>query len=132
MDTNTPAPKSDASARDHLANERTFLAWVRTSVGLMAFGFVVVKFSLFVRQLSLLLHKEISVSQGGFSSIVGIFIVAFGILIGLFSYMRYVTVERQIEDNNYRPSRRLSLLLVTFVCVVGVALVVYLIRSVSY
>jgi putative membrane protein len=98
----------------------------------MAFGFVVVKFSLFVRQLSLLLHKEISVSQGGFSSIVGIFIVAFGILIGLFSYMRYVTVERQIEDGNYRPSRRLSLLLVVFVCVVGVALVVYLIRSVSY
>lgn len=43
---------------DHLANERTFLAWLRTSIGIMAFGFVVVKFSLFVKQISLLLGKS--------------------------------------------------------------------------
>ncbi|QEM08229.1 DUF202 domain-containing protein [Mucilaginibacter rubeus] len=35
------------NASDHLANERTFLAWIRTSIALMGFGFVVVKFSLF-------------------------------------------------------------------------------------
>jgi hypothetical protein len=35
---------------DHLANERTFLAWIRTSIGIMGFGFVVVKFSRFLRQ----------------------------------------------------------------------------------
>ena len=40
--------KSQGSAGDHLANERTFLAWIRTSIGIMAFGFVVVKFSLFL------------------------------------------------------------------------------------
>jgi len=32
--------------RVHLANERTFLAWIRTSIGIMAFGFVVEKFGL--------------------------------------------------------------------------------------
>ena len=47
------------NASDHLANERTFLAWIRTSIGIMAFGFVVVKFSLFVKQISLILGKEI-------------------------------------------------------------------------
>jgi len=36
-------------AREHLANERTLLAWMRTSIAIMAFGFVVVKFSLFIR-----------------------------------------------------------------------------------
>ncbi|UZJ63104.1 DUF202 domain-containing protein [Sphingobacterium sp. KU25419] len=43
---------------DHLANERTFLAWIRTSIGIMGFGFVVVKFSLFVKQVSLILHNQ--------------------------------------------------------------------------
>jgi putative membrane protein len=37
--------KSAAGANDHLANERTFLAWIRTGIGIMGFGFVVVKFS---------------------------------------------------------------------------------------
>lgn len=36
------------NTRDHLANERTLLAWVRTSIGIMAFGFVVFEFSLFI------------------------------------------------------------------------------------
>jgi len=35
-----------------MANERTFLAWIRTSIGIMAFGFVVEKFAFFVRQMS--------------------------------------------------------------------------------
>ena len=34
---------------DHAANERTFLAWVRTAIAIMAFGFVVAKFDLFLR-----------------------------------------------------------------------------------
>ncbi|MEK7197689.1 MAG: DUF202 domain-containing protein, partial [Nitrospirota bacterium] len=38
--------------RVHMANERTFLAWIRTSIGIMAFGFVVERFSIFVKQVS--------------------------------------------------------------------------------
>jgi len=34
---------------DHSANERTFLAWVRTAIGIMAFGFLVEKFDLFLQ-----------------------------------------------------------------------------------
>ncbi len=49
--------KKQGNTSDHLANERTFLAWIRTSIGIMAFGFVVVKFSLFVKQLSILVGK---------------------------------------------------------------------------
>jgi putative membrane protein len=41
----------------HMANERTFLAWIRTSIGIMAFGFVVEKFALFIKQMSLILGK---------------------------------------------------------------------------
>jgi uncharacterized membrane protein YidH (DUF202 family) len=44
----------DSIFRDHMANERTFLAWIRTSLGIMAFGFVVEKFSFFLKQVTLL------------------------------------------------------------------------------
>ena len=68
--------KKQGKPTDHLANERTFLAWVRTSIGIMAFGFVVVKFSLFVKQISLILGKEQIVHTKGYSGMIGIALVA--------------------------------------------------------
>jgi putative membrane protein len=123
-------PKGEGNARDHLANERTFLAWTRTSIGVMAFGFVVVKFSLFVRQLSILLHKDLVLPQNQYSSIIGIFIVAFGALLGLFSYFRFVNVQKQLDNNNFHPSKVLTAILAVFVFLLGIAMVAYLVHSV--
>ena len=64
-----PVAEKDQNTANHLANERTFLAWIRTSVGLMAFGFVVVKFSLFVKQISLLIGGWDVVQNRGYSAI---------------------------------------------------------------
>jgi len=64
-----PVTEKDQNTANHLANERTFLAWIRTSVGLMAFGFVVVKFSLFVKQISLLIGGGDVVQNRGYSAI---------------------------------------------------------------
>ncbi len=50
-------------ASDHLANEHTYLAWLRTSVGIMAFVFVVVNFSLFLKQISLIPGKQITTTN---------------------------------------------------------------------
>jgi uncharacterized membrane protein YidH (DUF202 family) len=86
--------KQKGSASDHLANERTLLAWTRTSIGIMAFGFVVVKFSLFVKQLSLALGKEYIIPSRGYSAIAGILLVAVGvdhIADGLYFPGEYVT-----------------------------------------
>ena len=62
---------TSSHARDHMANERTFLAWIRTSIGIMAFGFVVEKFALFIKQIALLLgksHSQMSARYFSFSS----------------------------------------------------------------
>ena len=122
--------KSDGNARDHLANERTFLAWVRTSIGIMAFGFVVVKFSLFVRQLSILLHQDLTMPQSGYSSEIGIGIVGFGVLIGALSFLRFRTTKHQLDNNAYLPSNVLTTLIAVFVVVTGLSLVVYLVHSI--
>jgi putative membrane protein len=115
---------------DHLANERTFLAWVRTSIGIMAFGFVVVKFTLFVKQLSILLQRNITVPQRGYSSIIGIALVGFGALVGLLAYVRFLRIEKQLAGNQYKPSVSLSTALAVFVFCMGIILVLYLVESI--
>src|SRR5574340_1646476 len=87
--------------RVHMANERTFLAWIRTSIGIMAFGFVVERFSIFVKQASYFFGKEVSLPSRGYSAILGISLVALGALMGVLSFIRYKKVERQINEDTY-------------------------------
>jgi uncharacterized membrane protein YidH (DUF202 family) len=123
---------SMAKTRDrrvHMANERTFLAWIRTSISIMAFGFVVEKFSLFVKQLSYYLGKEASPPAPGYSSVVGVILVGLGAVMGVLAYIRYRSVERQIDNDNYAPLPILSVLLMLSVLAIGLFLVLYLIHT---
>ena len=122
--------KKQGNASDHLANERTFLAWMRTSIGIMAFGFVVVKFSLFVKQISLILGKENVIHSKGYSGIVGIILVAVGTVTAVLSYMRYRRSEKQLNAGYYQHSSLLITVLTTFIFLVSVFLIVYLIDSI--
>jgi len=120
------------NAREHLANERTLLAWIRTSIGIMAFGFVVVKFSLFVKQISLLLGKNASIpSQHGYSSVVGILLVALGAIILLFSYIKYKQTEKQLNNQSFKPSSKLVLFLTIIILAASVLLILFLIENTS-
>src|SRR5579862_847308 len=120
----------DGKISDHLANERTFLAWIRTSVGLMGFGFVVVKFSIFLRQISIAVDRTIPISSHGYSSVLGIALVAFGAIIGVLSFFRYRRIERQISDPGYKPSGILINMLAVAILMIGIFLVIYLIKTV--
>jgi putative membrane protein len=122
--------KMRGNPSDHLANERTFLAWVRTSIGIMAFGFVVVKFSLFVNQISLILGKETVIHQTGYSGILGIILVAVGTVTSVLSYIRYKQSEKQLTEGNYKHSSLLITVLTAFILLVSIFLIVYLLKSV--
>jgi putative membrane protein len=112
-----------------MANERTFLAWIRTSIAIMAFGFVVERFAIFIKQAAFILGKEIQAPSRGYSSIFGIFLVALGALMGVLSFIRYKKVEKQIDEDMYQPSLILDVLLVLSVLSIGIFLVIYLIHS---
>ena len=116
--------------RVHMANERTFLAWIRTSIAIMAFGFVVEKFALFVKQISYLLGKEAALPSRGYSSIFGILLVALGAFMGILAFIRYKKVERQIDEDTYQPSLILDILLAISILAIGIFLIIYLIHSV--
>ena len=112
-----------------MANERTFLAWIRTSIAIMAFGFVVEKFSLFVKQMGYYLGKEVPPPSPGYSSVIGIVLVGLGVVMGVLAFIRYKNVERQIDDDTYKPSAILSIMLFLSVLAIGVFLLLYLVHS---
>jgi putative membrane protein len=125
MEDNT---KPTGNPSDHLANERTFLAWIRTSVAIMGFGFVVVKFSLFIKQISLVLADKQAVLPGkGYSSEIGTLLVGLGVFIALFSYLRYRITEKQLINRAYKPSLLPSLFITVAIAIIGILLVIYLI-----
>lgn len=117
--------------RVHLANERTFLSWIRTSIGIMAFGFVVEKFALFVKQISIFLGGKISEpAHAGYSSFFGIFLVALGAIMGFLAFIRYKKVEKQIDEDTYKPSILLDVLLIIALLAIAVFLIIYLLHSI--
>ncbi|WP_256011625.1 YidH family protein [Desertivirga xinjiangensis] len=117
------------SASDHLANERTFLSWIRTSIAIMGFGFVVVKFSLFVKQFSIALNQAPAVQGKGYSAVIGILLVATGAVVALLAFVRYKSIERKLIQNTYYPSFQLSLSLTIALLVVSILLVIYLLPN---
>ena len=134
---NTPEKtksKGVPDRRDHMANERTFLAWVRTSIGIMAFGFVVEKFALFMRRLPFLFGEAKipvnPVSSLRFSTVFGILLVAMGALMGFLAFVRYKKVEREIYDDTYRPSMLLDILVTMGLLAIGIFLVFYMVHSI--
>jgi len=119
----------------HMANERTFLAWIRTSIGIMAFGFVVEKFALFIEKISYFLGKtqlpEVPPHPSiGYSSIFGIILVAMGALMGVLSFVRYKKVEREIDEDTYRPSLLLDILVAIGMLAIAIFLILYMIHSI--
>ena len=121
---------NNQNTADHLANERTFLAWIRTSIGIMAFGFVVVKFSLFVKQVSLILGKNTTTPSGNYSGIIGIIIVAVGAIVLLLSYVRFKKIEKQLIAGQYKQTSNLVSVLTIAIFIVSILLLIYLISSI--
>lgn len=110
---------------DHSANERTFLAWVRTAIAVMAFGFLVEKFDLFL----LYLTADKRVAAAGLDArIVGLGLVALGVIMVVIATIRFVVTERQIdaEASGRFHAVLLNLLLMSLLVMVGLFLLLYL------
>lgn len=111
---------------DHLANERTYLAWTRTSLGIMAFGFVIERFGLFLKNISVFLNQSPSPQIQGYSSAVGIAIIAIGLLIGILAFFKYKQVEKEIKKDIFTSSNLLTIFLTIAIVFIGLFLIGYL------
>ncbi|MEH2349613.1 MAG: DUF202 domain-containing protein [Nostoc sp.] len=112
-------PKIDRQ-REHQANERTFLAWLRTSIALISFGFAIARFGIFLRQLNLAItQQETSVNPLSNSENLGLALVICGILVVVLAAWRYNQVFWQIERADYRPNRLMVWIMTGVVIILG-------------
>ena len=112
---------------DHLANERTYLAWLRTGIATIGLGFVVAKFGLAIRELTGI--SAIPETAYNLSSIIGIALAIIGGLIVLFAFPRFKKNQGRISSGIYEPSTGFELVLTSSIFVIALLLIVYVFLS---
>jgi putative membrane protein len=121
-------PKADL--RDSLAAERTFLAWIRTGLALMGFGFVVARFGLFLKQLELIQHATAKPSYG-LSLWFGTALIVVGVVVNLFSAWHHYQLMKLLDQGGtvpVRPSTQ-AVLVALFLALTGLAMAIYLVST---
>ena len=113
---------------DHSANERTLLAWIRTGIAIMAFGFLVEKFTLFLNYLRLALHQSTPVAGGGGAQAIGLILIAVGVITIVSATIRFRQIEMQIESPTTPEVHKstFTLGLGALIALAGTLLLVYL------
>jgi putative membrane protein len=119
--------KPAADLRDYLAEERTFLAWIRTGLTLMGFGFVVARFGLFLEVMQITRGGP-ALQHHGISPWLGTAFIVAGVLVNLLSIRRHLRLIRELNAGRFterHPSHQ-AIILALFLALVGVAMALYL------
>ena len=119
---------------DHAANERTFLAWVRTGIATIAFGFVVEKFNLFVRTMAeaasadTVQRLRLDKLSGSLGHYDGLALIVVGMAIIVVSLVRFARTSRLIDDEKTHSaaSVRTELILAVVLALIVATLSFYL------
>jgi putative membrane protein len=120
------ADKMIRNFSDHSANERTFLAWVRTAIAVMAFGFLVEKFDLFLEFAAA--GRTLSLPSQKFGNIAGQAFVVLGTAIVGIAAARFVMTAKNIDREDLRPGTgsRIDIAFAGLLVLLGCALFLYL------
>jgi putative membrane protein len=116
-------------ATEYLANERTFLAWIRTSVAVVSLGFVVARFSVWLQELSGDLSRRMEGHRVGISLPVGVLMMILGGLLPLLAAWRYHVVNRDIEHGKVSADRGLVVLVTAMVTLLSGAMIIFILLT---
>jgi len=114
---------------DHAANERPFLAWVRTAIAVMAFGFLIERFDLFLEIAApALADRKLSAGGQEFARVAGFALIILGTAMIAVSAARFLATAKQIDSAEPRPGTgaRVDLALAMLLVLLGCSLVLYL------
>jgi uncharacterized protein (DUF302 family)/uncharacterized membrane protein YidH (DUF202 family) len=127
LEMSSSGPSRGASLSDYLAAERTLLAWVRTGLALMGFGFVVARFGLFLQQLAAIQHSP-GEPPSGLSIWFGTALIAAGVIVSLGSGWHHVRSVRSMQQGSYSSSRSVvpAAAIAIFLGLVGIGMAIYL------
>jgi len=120
--------------RDHAANERTFLAWVRTGIAVIAFGFLVERFDLFLSYLgSMTALSHRFMASTSLANIAGLVLILLGMIIIAVSAVRFRRTSREIDAPEVMPgvSDRFDLALALLLLLMSGGLLFYLAQTLA-
>jgi putative membrane protein len=125
---NPPDNPAELDPRVYFAAERTFLAWIRTGLGLMGIGFAVSRFGLFLRQISVT-ESHLPSHTTGLSLWSGVALVALGVIVTLSSVLRHIQLIRELSSGTWQPGRvsRDAIILGLILAAIGIGMAIYLI-----
>jgi len=114
-------------ARDHLANERTFLAWVRTAIAVVVFGFAIGRFAIAMRQLTELQGHGLRTT--GLSVWLGAISILGGVVMIVAGLLRYRKTRAQLDLGKFEPAGPVLDLITILTVLFGLVLAGYLIYT---
>ena len=112
-----------------LAAERTLLAWIRTALAMMGFGFVVARFGLFLREIEAAQAHPPATHRLGVSLWIGTGLVVLGVVVSILAAAQHVRFLRRTANGTpYQPPRwSLSVVIAGVLAVIGLAMATYLV-----
>jgi uncharacterized protein (DUF302 family)/uncharacterized membrane protein YidH (DUF202 family) len=121
-------PRQKASLSDYLAVERTLLAWIRTGLALMGFGFVVARFGLFLERLQAMQSATPEQSYG-LSLWFGTALILAGIIVNAFAGWHHIRLVRRLDSGETTHSRASiqAVAIAFFLALAGLVMAIYLI-----
>lgn len=122
---NEPTQKFEIRATDRLANERTFLAWIRTAISIIAFGFVVIRFLLPQRPIDAIQRAAKSNNADNHALFTGISFFLIGAAISTLAYRRYRLNDKQILTGIIKNPFPLPTILLVSILIICILLTIY-------
>ena len=107
-------PVAPPAVRDHLANERTLLAWIRTALTVIALGFLVDRLAL-------------ESQPSGLASLAGVGLVILGGIVAVAGGYSYTAARREMSTGTYRPQVGLHMAIVGAVVIGAIVVAIYLV-----
>ena len=120
-------PTAEQDPRVYFAAERTFLAWIRTGLGLMGVGFAVARFGLFLREMGSR-SPQVTAHTMGLSVFSGVALVLIGVVVNVNAVVRHVLLVRELRSGQWVGGKisTSAVTLALLLAVLGIGMALYL------